>query len=300
MRRRLLDASISAVRGAQAFLSHFIFRMYPVVDRLEWIRFSQHQLEVGPDDVFIVTYPKSGTTWVQMMAWQLVSGGSLDFRHIDDVVPYIERCNEADLPRLSALPRPRFFKTHLPQRDLPRGARYVYVVRKLEDLAISYYHHTLLLENFAGGLDAFVKKLASGRTVGGSWAEHVLPWLDRRGDPSVLLLSYEEMKADPAGTLRRLARFSGVALDEARLPLLVEQSSAAFMKTLDARFDPRMARRVSTTFIRKGETGEGARTLDPSLLALLAGEKQRVLDRAHALDPSGVLSRWLSGEGPLA
>jgi len=70
-------------------------------------------------------------------------------------------------------------------------------------------------------------------------------------------------------------RFSGVALAESDVPRLIEQSSVAFMKTLDARFDPRLARRGS--FVRKGEVDDAARALDPALLAALAEEEERVL-----------------------
>jgi len=277
MRERALDVAIGALDRSTTFFWDIVKAMHPVLTRLQWTRFQAYRLEKRPDDVYIVTYPKSGTTWVQMMAWQLQSNGSLDFRHIDDVVPWIERCTARDLARLAALPSPRFFKTHLPYRDVPAGARYIYVVRRLRDVAVSYYHHYRLMEDFTGGVDAFAKHVLAGKVGGGSWSDHVRPWVARRNDPDVLFLSYEEMKADPAGALRRIARFSGVALAESDIPRLIEQSSVAFMKKLDARFDPRLARRGS--FVRKGEVDDAARALDPALLAALADEEERVLGR---------------------
>lgn len=83
-----------------------------------------------PDDIFVVTYPRSGTTWMQMILYQLTTDGVMDFAHIGEVCPWFERValNHRDL---EALGSPRIFKSHLPYWCLPpRVPRRIYVARE--------------------------------------------------------------------------------------------------------------------------------------------------------------------------
>ena len=50
-----------------------------------------------PDDVFVVTSSKCGTTWMQQIIHQLRSGGDMSFDEIDDVVPFIEMAYNTEI-----------------------------------------------------------------------------------------------------------------------------------------------------------------------------------------------------------
>lgn len=45
------------------------------------------EFEPRADDVFISSYPRSGTTWVQFIVYLLMSNRRVDFRHISEVQP---------------------------------------------------------------------------------------------------------------------------------------------------------------------------------------------------------------------
>jgi len=62
-----------------------------VARRIYWLRLKHFDYVPRPDDIFIVTYPRSGTTWMQMILYQLTTDGSMDFPHIAEYCPWFER-----------------------------------------------------------------------------------------------------------------------------------------------------------------------------------------------------------------
>ena len=66
---------------------------------------------VRPDDVFIVTYPKAGTTWTQRIAQLIMCRGDVerDSRRVNEAVPWFEVISQDDA---DSRPSPRVFKSH--------------------------------------------------------------------------------------------------------------------------------------------------------------------------------------------
>ena len=79
---------------------------------------------VRPSDVFICTYTKSGTTWMQQVVHQLRTGGSMDFDEISVVVPWIESAADMDIDPDADQPwEPRAFNSHLSSSGRPSECR---------------------------------------------------------------------------------------------------------------------------------------------------------------------------------
>jgi hypothetical protein len=219
------------------------------------------------DDVFLVGFPRSGLTLLQMALYQLTTGGELSFGHIAQVSPTLE----ADLvqlgaPHVQGLPSPRVFRSHLTYERLPRGGRVVYLARDVRDVAAAAYRLSAQIEERGLDLDAFLREFVKGHPgLGGTWCEHLRSWWPHRNDPNVLFLDYDDLVTDPPGALRRVAAHCGLALDEADLPRIVERCSLDSLRANAARFDPRL-RHLSGpvgSFIRKGQAGGGKLQLSP-------------------------------------
>lgn len=278
-----LAASTKVANLAGRFRNGLLFRLG-----------SRHQFMPRPDDIFVATYPKSGTTLAQMMLHQITTDGNMDFPHIDAVMPFYELEFWRGVPsRLASLPSPRVFKTHLVRELLPDEPRYIYVVRNLRDVAVSAYHHHCLVSGADNDFGLYIEAFIQGQVpMFESWERHFASWWPRRNDPNVLFLRYEEMVRDLAGTARRIAGFCHLPLDEAAMPRIVQRCSVAFMKQHDDKFDPRLRRlaRAKEAFIRKGQSGEGAAKLSPA-------QRERLEARVAALATRlGCSDRELLGE----
>ena len=316
MRRRRPRRILAAVIGGMTslvvrttlllrFIGNAVLR--PSIHRLElaFLKLStlRYRLvyEGSPDDLFIVTYPKSGTTWLQMIVYQLTTDGAMDFAHIDEVSPHLEETVVPMGRKISDLPgTPRVVKSHLPYRDIPKGpGRYIYGTRNGLDVAVSYYHQSRKWPRWnQRPLDEFFSRFMAGRVPYGSWFEHVAGWLRNEDRLDVLVVSYEELSADLEAGVKRIADFCGIAIDPAAMPRILERCSFAFMREHDARFAierrmlPPKPADPENAFIRQGKVGGWRQELD----ARSAREFQTAFDR-WLRDVGDDRFRILSGQG---
>ena len=201
-----------------------------------------------PSDIVIAPFGKCGTTWLQQTFHCLRTRGDMDFDDISRVVPWIETAYALELdleaPQRAA---PRGFKSHLAFDRMPKGARYVVSLRDPKDALVSMYHfmNGWFLESGAVSLAEFAAVRGTARSDGSDYWQHLISWWEQRDNPDVLLLSYEFMTADAAGTIAKLAAFCGIPLDDELLALTLKQSSLQFMLEHKDRYDDLMMRRLS-------------------------------------------------------
>ncbi len=176
------------------------------------------EFTVRDDDVFITTYPRSGTTWMQQIVHLLTCRGIQGDEHLEVVIPYLERAAAFNgLAPFEQIKTRRFFKTHLPftfqlYRRNP-AAKFIYVARNPKDCAVSLYY--FMGNNYRiayqGTWEDFVTLFISGGLIYGKWSEHVSQWWRQsRTSTNILFLKYEDLHRDPAGIAAKVACFLGV------------------------------------------------------------------------------------------
>lgn len=128
-------------------------------------------LKARPDDVFVVSFPKTGTTWVQEIVYLIST--NLDFRsaaarNMEQRFPYLEYFYPG-VNSIDKTPNSRLIKTHLPYSLLPESVRtenpkIIYVVRNPKDVCVSYYHFTRLVKEtgYVGCFEDFFESFLKG------------------------------------------------------------------------------------------------------------------------------------------
>ncbi len=216
-------------------------------------------------DVFVVTYPRSGTTWTEQMVHLLVHNGEQGEQRITDAVPWVET-----LPQrpggmsvfLQTIQGRRLFTSHLPYPLMPRfngaAAKIVYVARNPKDVAISTYFHDQSKLGYEGSWEEHFQLFQKGNVTFGWYFDHVLPWWQvSQSDRNILFLKYEDMKNDHAGNVARLASFLDVQADSALIDKVVALSSFQSMATgQNTNFDWVPQKADKPKHFRKGDIGD--------------------------------------------
>ena len=220
------------------------------------------ELDEREDDIYINSFPKSGTTIMQMILYQLTTDGSMDFDHIDDISPWIR--NEAYESRdVKELKSPRILKSHdsYAQFDHLSEGRFIYVYRNPMDVAISKYHQDKNYINSDLQLDDFVKSFLEIKER--NWFLFHRDWLLNKKNSHILYIQYEDILNNVDKILPQIINFLGIDPRKVDYKRVKERSGFEFMKKHEDKFGvkPKEEIKVYNDFIRKGKIGEGSKML---------------------------------------
>jgi len=200
------------------------------------------------DDVWVITHPKSGTTWTQEMVWLICNDCDFETalsKKLIDRSPFFEfgvfwpeRAN--GLERIEKAASPRILKSHLHASLLPtdvlssqeggKGPKIIYTMRNPKSVCLSYFHHTKAFDAYTGSMEEFAESFMDGSVIWSPYAAHVKNYHKLQDNPNVLILTYEEMCADLPSTILRMATFLGKTLSAETVTKLASHLSFDEMK----------------------------------------------------------------------
>ena len=234
----------------------------------------RHPKSVYQHDTFLVSFPRSGSTWVRFLITNVLWRGNVSHATVDGIIPDIHRRSDREL---RSAPFPRVLKSHSPYNI--RYPRVIYLVRDGRDVAVSYWHRKRVRGFVYDGFSDFLKRFLDGALGScGSWQGHVLNWLEGSSRIPFLLVRYEDLKADTLGELGRIVEFLEIPHDQTVLLHAVEASSFSRMRQMEASGKPNMPTSQNGFEIRKGKVGDWRNYFsqpDEDLFWSKAGEAMR-------------------------
>jgi hypothetical protein len=231
------------------------------------------QITVRDDDVFIVSYPRSGNTWMRfLLANLLAPQETITFRNIENFVPDLHKSAAV----LDDWPGRRYIKSHHPCYD--RYPRFIYLFRDGRDAVVSYYHYVTEKKAFIGGFDEFLFSPRAAKF--GSWREHVSGALDFAASypGRVLVLQYERMLERTREFAAKAASFAGIDCDESSLAAAIAKSSFDQLRSIEKKFGGEKIDDLGA-FFRTGETGRWRRYFSDALYEKYLRDNAQILLR---------------------
>jgi len=295
-----------------------------VYDSARWEGF-----ELRPGDIIVSTPPKCGTTWTQMILALLILQQPVLPQPLSIISPWLDMMNRARrdvVADLEAQTHRRVIKTHTPLDGLPSdpSVTYVCVARDPRDVALSMDNH---MDNI--NIPAFVEAREAAAAIDGIELDPLMPppprlddpherfwaWVDNDTPPTesgssllrtlahletfvhapddldVVLLHYDDLRADLDGQMRQIAARLDLEVPERIWPALVEAATFDQMRARADEIAPSAhtaSWKDAERFFHRGTSGQWRDLLDDDGL-------DRYRARANAIGPDDVVA-WAHQE----
>jgi sulfotransferase family protein len=202
-----------------------------------------------PEDVFVVTQMKCGTTWMQQVIYEILHRGRGQLVDTGAAMYAVSTWLEGrksvrieDAPLIGSERPSRIIKTHLPVALCPYdpAARFIYVARHPGSCFASCVD---FVQTNVGAMSpdmrAFEEWFCSKDLMWwGTWTDHVLGWYRWSTEQkNVLFLYFEDMKKDLPGIVQVVAGFLGMSLTDEEVASVAEKSSFRYMQDHQSSFE---------------------------------------------------------------
>lgn len=208
-----------------------IQKLYNKIKSLSKTEKEDIAITINSDDVFLVSFPKSGNTWMRFLLINYLYNSESQNIVYSDLEQFIPSIHKSSLASINAIKGKKIVKSHFVDSSYPK---IIYLVRDGRDALVSYYYYQKDLRGFEGSFEEFYYSKLSSEA--GSWDEHLRAALkyEEQNEKHILFIKFEDLKTDPMANLTKVVSFLGETLDEEKLKFAIERSSFNELKKMQA------------------------------------------------------------------
>ncbi|CAH1776659.1 unnamed protein product [Owenia fusiformis] len=162
----------------------------------------------------------------------------------------------------SSVPSPRIMRTHQLPSSIPKRVwnkcKVINLVRHPKDVAYSLFKHqsTGLLYCYNGTWEGFLPTWLKGEAAWDDWFKHVQEYKRLAENVDMMFLTYEEIKNDTLGTIKKIAEYIGVSWSEEDYKKMVDETKIDVIQSRNKEYDAYAKDGRGADFMfRKGEVG---------------------------------------------
>ncbi len=252
-----------------------------------WRTYILSKLKHIQPDIYMVSYPKCGRTWLRVMIQKyntLMGFENVDY-HDRSIIKTGHAINlkfEHDQGNWVPAP-PKIEELYFNTKKFG-GQKIIFLVRDPRDVLVSSWYHLKYRENiYKGGLRDFVHEDLVG-------IQKVVTffnlWMANKDKPAAFkLLTYENLHEKPEEELANILSFAGVAIDKEKVKQAVDESRFDKMKKLEQQgsldepwMKPGGKDLQQTVKIRKGKVGGYRKEMDEETIAYVNQYMDKHLD----------------------
>ncbi|WAR01374.1 ST1B1-like protein [Mya arenaria] len=206
-------------------------------------------IDVRDDDVYLATYPKSGTHWVWEIVQMLRKGKAEYEKDVKEAAFVDFRATD----QLEEIPSPRVLNCHFPVKNTPRqvfekGTKIIHVQRNPKDVVVSFFHHSTKMAKMKGNEDSVPQTFSEFlQLFTGTYGIYVYcPWTDY----------------DPVREIKKIDLFLETKCEEKLIKDIADACDFQKLKQADAEFRENkfFKSKGPSPMYRKGEVGDWKNT----------------------------------------